>query len=591
MRRNAGSLAAMALLSVIVSLAALGGPVLALQEEPAPEPAPEAPPPPPPVRVVALGAIEWTSVTPDGQAAGLAIRDDLPRKLAQAAPETVRVMPLEALKRAAQALAPAVDVRDWASSRSAAKQLTCDIIILIEGQTMDQILSARWQLFDTSSGQGTLGAGQLPGHMIDLDGFVTSLTRRIAEAIGGFDPGRLRTDTRVGVSDSNEAYAAYFLGRAELQAGNYAEAAAHLNEALSRDPNLAAARWRLAGATAGLAAELRAGGGHEEAIALAAQALGEIQGTNLDETRATLLETLEASYAALGQTPQAQEAALARAEALLSMGQSRSALVVIDGLLRDGYQHPRIPLAIASALRLSDDGTAAEAVLQDALTADPASAAVAYALGDLRLGLSESLAEAPEAAERRQALAQSALETLQSAAQLSQQSPEVVARLGEAWRVMGNLGEARAALTLALETGAGTLPARIHARALCSLGRIGLAEGQAEEAQARLGEAYALAMGVPLTPMVGAPAEPIDYAPARAWADLGHAFLDLGNPVLAQNCLREGEVRCGPNAAFASLSLRLAAIAPEPPPEEPPPAEAPVPEAPPAEEPPAPEGA
>ena len=127
MRRNAGSLAAMALLSVIVSLAALGGPVLALQEEP--EPAPEAPPPPPPVRVVALGAIEWTSVTPDGQAAGLAIRDDLPRKLAQAAPETVRVMPLEALKRAAQALAPAVDVRDWASSRSAAEQLTCDIIM------------------------------------------------------------------------------------------------------------------------------------------------------------------------------------------------------------------------------------------------------------------------------------------------------------------------------------------------------------------------------------------------------------------------------------------------------------------------------
>ncbi len=345
----------------------------------------------------------------------------------------------------------------------------------------------------------------------------------------------------------------------------------------------------LGDATAGLAAELRAGGGHEEAIALAARALGEIQGTNLDETRATLLETLEASYAALGQTPQAQEAALLR-QALLSMGQSRSALVVMNGLLRDGYQHHRPSrhrVSVAAFRR--QDGRRGGA--QDALTADPASAAVAYALGDLRLGLSESLAEAPEAAERRQALAQSALETLQSAAQLSQQSPEVVARLGEAWRVMGNLGEARAALTLALETGAGTLPARIHARALCSLGRIGLAEGQAEEAQARLGEAYALAMGVPLTPMVGAPAEPIDYAPARAWADLGHAFLDLGNPVLAQSCLREGEVRCGPNAAFASLSLRLAALAPEPPPEEPPPAEAPVPEAPPAEEPPASEGA
>lgn len=544
-----------AVIHVVVLLQTLlGGAALALQEEAPPPPAPQ------PVRVVALGAVEWASETPEGYAVAVAIEEELIRKMALGAPETVRPVPTAALRRAAMALTPPVDVTDWSSSRLAAERLHYDLLILVQGQTVGQTISARWQLHDGADGQGTLGAGQLPGHMVDLDGFVTSLTRRVAEAIGGFDPQRLRTDLRIGVTESNEAYAEYFMGRALLRMGRYTEAAARLTSALANDPELAEARWYLAAASAGTAAELRAAGNHAEAVALAESTLQQVQGTNLYDVQASLLETLEVSYRALGQLPQSQEATLKRAEAVLAQGQSRLALALIERLLDEGFQHPSIPLTLASALRLSEDWDAATRVLEEAIAADPASGPLAYALGDLRLGLSAMA----EPGEQRQALAESAVQALQTASALMPDSPEVLARLGEAWLAAGNLGEARAALTQALQAGEGVLSPMARARGLLSLGRIDLAEGNADAARAQLAEAYALGVGVPLVAVPGSPGEPIDYTPAGFWSDLGHAFLDLGDAPLAQSCLREGLIRCGPQAPLPSLEARLAVPAPAP---------------------------
>ncbi|MBD3176048.1 MAG: tetratricopeptide repeat protein [Armatimonadia bacterium] len=534
-------------------LATVCGPVLA-QEEGAPA---EAPPPPPPTQYVAIGAVEWESEDAAGQAPAVAIRDELPRKLAAAAPPHLRIVPLEVVKRAASALEPPIDVGDWGSTKAAGERLPYDVLVLVSGQCVDQLISARWQIHDASGGQGTMGAGHLPGHMVDLDGFITSLARRVAEAMGEFDPTRLRSETRAGITESNDAYTDYYLGRA-LLAGDLAEAAtASLAAALERDPGLVQAQVHLHVAAADLAEAAREAGQLEEAVAIAEPALQALWGSDQLEAQIRLLETLALSYAAMEQAPRARDAELMLAEVLVLDRHARTALAILEGLIQAEHWHPRMPMVMASALRQSEDWAAARRILEEAYAEDPSSAALALELGSLLLDWAESLREQPATATQRQDIVTSAVEVLRRASQLAEGSPEILARLGEALQLRGQLDEARTILTQAIEAG-GSLTAIESAEARLALAQVELAAGNSEPALARAAEVHQMLEAAPLRQPAGSPLLEATTNARRLWADLGLLYLGLNDATTAQKCLGQAEVRFGPHSDLGLLRQALA---------------------------------
>jgi len=507
---------------------------------------------------VAIGPVEVEGTELTARAVAICVRDELPRRLVLAAGKSARVFPYSALARAAAALPDAQALTTWGAARAAAAQLPYDRLVLVSVRCQEEAIASNWQVYDCASGLGATAAGRLPGNMVDLDGFVGALTRRVGEALGSLDKEALATGSRDHLSPFSEALATYFLGRAALELGDAGQALAQFSRSVAVDEALAPALAYRARATCERLPSLLNTGQAAVANELADSCLRVASIGTMPMTRAELLAAKVAACDAL-QLPQlALDAQVQRAVALVEAGAADQALEALADAERRGYADASAAVLAARAQQQKGDWLAAERLLKAAVAARPANPEMQAALGEMYVRWAQSLPTSASTVERdrdrwfrlaRTSLEKAAADPLPAHAYLA---------LAQACAATRDELAARMAAERALRVeGVDALLPAERVSALALLARLdGSTPGRGPQPD-RLELARDVLLGAPCAPGAGLEETPTTVLPQSAWVMVADAYLAHADVVGARLVVTDAVRRFGRTPEIAALSERL----------------------------------
>lgn len=496
-------------------------------------------------------------------AVAVCVQEELPRRLALGAGQSARVFPFSVLTRAAATLSHPQGVVTWGEARAASAELAYDRLVLVAVRCRNEAIASNWQVYDCGSGQATLAAGRLPGNMVDLDGFVGALTRRVGEALGGFEKEALATSSRDHLSQSNEAVATYFLGRAALERGDAGQALAQFSRCLALDEGLAPAAAYRARATCYRLPSLLNAGQAAVANELADSCLRATGVRTMPMTRAELLAAKVAACDAL-QLPQlARDAQVQRAVALVEAGAANAALEALADAERRGYADVSSAVLAARAQERKGDWLAAERLLKAAVAARSTNLDMQVALGELYVRWALSTPAGDTSAQRdrdrwfrlaRASLERAAADPLPARAYLALAQACVATR--------DDMAARRAAeRALRVEGVDALLPAE-RVTTLVLLAKLDSADPGRAPKQDRLRPAKELLLAAPCAPQPGLEETSATVIPLAAWLMLADGYLLRGDSGSAKEIITDAIRRFGRTPEVTALAERLPADSP-----------------------------
>lgn len=489
---------------------------------------------------VVMGPVEAVAATPDERAPAIAVQEDLPRRLRAAAKGNATVVTYRTFQRAALTLRDSPSVTSWPAARAAAEELGYDRVVLVEVQCSGRAISGRWQIYDSATGQGTVAAGTLPGHIVDLDGFVASLARRIGSALGCLEPAGLSAAVRGSATLSDAAYRDYYIGRALLEAGDPTRAAEHFARALADDPAFSEARSYLAAARATEMLNTVYNSNYPIEDGTIESLLGDLLHTPFHAVTASVAGMRAKALRARGQVADAEAAELECARLLLRIGDPRTALQKLSELRGSGSASYELPLLEAAALRATGDWRGAEDVLKAAQAAQPTRTDIMVALAELYTAYARDVAASrPDADGECIRWYSHARSVLSKAVAMGAREATTLLALGEATLGAGDADRALDSATSLLDPRRPVqLTAEQRARCLVVLGWAEAKSGRQEAAARHLAETRSLVASLddddwgPAT-LPTAPVKPPGYR-----ADLVLAWAEAGRVGEASVCLR-----------------------------------------------------
>ncbi len=494
-------------------------PARAAQSDPAPEPLAEKP------FVIAMGPVDSAGDSREDIAAAIAIREDLPRRLANAAETPVSVVGYDAFRLAASTLSEATSVIAAPEAKAAAGVLGYDRLVLVSLRTTADSLSAHWQVYDPSAEGGTLSAGRLPGHPADLAGFVESLATQVARSMPCFDPTHLRRGVQTTITGWSRAYRDYYLARAVSTMGRVDEAITLLDEALELDAALVEARAARAVLSIPDVQRLVSQQDFQAAAPAARDALAPLEGW-APRVRRELLGLAQEAYAGAGLAPEARAVGFEYIEALLHTKDPSHALRVIPALIAQTGDDPRFAVLRSRAYRALGDWRSSEDALKLAQAQWPkVPELVAEQARLYRQWAGLVQGNGPEATADRTNWRSFAKQLFDKAYDIDRRGLAYRVELGVACFEAGDDKAAERHLASAVQSSTKlSLADRTTARA--TLARIRQARRDARGARALLLEATREALTLPLGPARGAE---LPATPPGCWLDLARAWQTIGD--------------------------------------------------------------
>ncbi len=509
--------------------------------------------------LIAIAPVSGTYGEPIDTAAGLAIEDDLTAKFLRAASAHVFVIGPSAFERAAGTVEGVPTPLTSGGARAAARALGVDRVLLVDLKSAESLIDCRWEVYDPGPSGGTVVANRLRGHMVDLDGFITALARKAGAALECFDGETLHNATQSSDTISGDAYTAYYQGLALYAVGDDEGAVAKARQALAKDPDYTAARCLAAAGSAPQAHRMLLRQAWEEALAISQPALLDLRGAVANEGLIEHLHVTYESLVAVGRGPEASQAGLSYAQALVAAGRGDEALRVLSEVTPESSA---TRVARSRALRLVGDWRAAESVLRegDAEGAPEIQLELATLYQAWGEGVDASTAGGQAEAKRWYGFA---LTVLKNLCDSEPGSAAYHLRLGLLALAAEDYATCDRALSRALTLdgeGGGVLGPSGRCDTLAGLARAKVAIGQLEAARTLLttasAEARALSRGAP-DPWSG----PVATRPPATWLNLCRGWAGLGEMAEAGEWLRVIEAHYGMGSAPPEVKAALAAAA------------------------------